>query len=896
VTAGLLAMVVLGLGLAVAQSPGTSHLEAALPSASRQQLDLARAKEASGDLRRAEAGYTLVLSRSPGFAPALLALGRVRAAQGDVAGAIKAYERLPSEADAVDALAHLVEERDPARAAKLYAKLVRLRPGSAAAFGPLARAHAAAEDPDAALDALETWLVLDDNAHDTAVFVEVAVALRAVGREDEAVRVLEQALERDPDGPAAAEVRGRLDRIAVERAARLLGMGGAEPLVPNLRREVDQAAREAARGDHEDARERLEAVVAQAPRSAEAWAALADVLLALNDVAEAERAYGWAVVLEPDQSEWHARLGLLLAERYGGRRNREAADALGRALALRPAWTELQLRLGLLLQDQGDWEGALASYRACLNQNPKGAQAAEARQRIADLTREAPEPPDVEVLIAPPAEVSEQALQGYRIARIYLDRGDTTRARVELLPVMKMAPRWPAAHDLKAAIALRDGDEAAAIAAWETSLSLDPNQPQVKLVLAELAQRSGDRVRAIRLFTEAAAEGAPRAHYRLAVVAFEDHDLFESRRQLDVFFAAVTGGLDYAPAQGLRRIVVRRIRLLQGGVGGGVVLLLGGLVGLLVFRRSGRPLADLVDAVPEARHDVARVLSAIRHEVLKHNTTLLADVADAIEHDDQHAVAFAADRLFGRRGERGEGVVARFEAYLGTLTRIGRQHRLRLDLKRRDPVLSPMWAAMQRLRGLERALRSPGRGASGAADALREVALELNETGYRALGHLVRAIGTLDLTEVRLRDVADRVAAEPAFAGLVLPELEIVFPEEPVRVRCFAGDLDDVAANLLRNALKAGATRVGLTVEEEEDLITGHEHVALRFLDDAPGELTDEMVRGRGIERGLGLVVDLVARHEGSVTVERDPAERSAGWAKAVVVRLARAENEGETV
>lgn len=882
------------LGLALAQAPVARHLLDALPPVARQQMELARAKEAAGQLRRAEAGYTLVLSRAPGFVPAVMGLGRVRSAQGDAAGAAQAYGQLPSEAEAVEALAVLVEEDDPTRAAALYEKLVSLRPGTASAYGPLAQARARAGDLDGAQAALETWVALSPDAAAPEVFLALGIAMRAAGREAEGVAQLERALALDPDGPLAAEVRGRLDRIAVEQAARLLGLGGAEPLPPSLRQELDLAGREAAAGDLDAARNRLEAVVQQAPRSSEARAALGDVLLAQGAVAEAERSLGWAVALEPDQSEWHARLGLLLADQYGGRRHPEAADALRRALALRPGWPALQLHLGTVLQEQGAWEDALQALRACVRLDPDGPEGAEARVRIADLTREAPEPPDVTPVAGPPGDVSDAALEGYRIARIYLDRGDTVRARAELLPVQKLAPDWPAVLNLEAALALREGNEQRAVAAWERSLVEDPAQPRVKLVLGELARRDGDRPRATRLLSEAAVEGASDAHYQLAAMAFEEHRIFDAREELAAFLAASTGGLNYQPALQLERTVKRRILALEAGVGGGAAALLLGLLGLVGWRRSGQPLEALVRAAPEASHDVARVLSAIRHEVLKHNTTLLDEVAHALEHGDHHAVAFAASRLFGRADDPDGGVVRRFEAYLSTLQRMGRQHRVRLDLRRRDPVLSPMWREMRRLRGLEQALRRPASAGSGAADALREVGVALNDTGYQALGVLVRRLGTLRLLPARLEAVADRVRQEPGFAGRALPEFEVEGPAAGLPARVLSGDLDDVIANLVRNAWRAGATRTGARLDEEDDPITGLEHVALRFLDDAPGTLTDAMIHQRGIGRGLGLVVDLVTRHDGSIGVEHAPAELAAGWTKAVVVRFPRAETEEE--
>jgi hypothetical protein len=71
------------------------------------------------------------------------------------------------------------------------------------------------------------------------------------------------------------------------------------------------------------------------------------------------------------------------------------------------------------------------------------------------------------------------------------------------------------------------------------------------------------------------------------------------------------------------------------------------------------------------------------------------------------------------------------------------------------------------------------------------------------------------------------------------------------------------------------------------DFVTGLEWVLLRFEDNALSPLTDDMIRGRYIARGFGLVVDQVRRHQGSIRVVQAEAE---GGNKAIVVRLPRAE------
>jgi signal transduction histidine kinase len=98
----------------------------------------------------------------------------------------------------------------------------------------------------------------------------------------------------------------------------------------------------------------------------------------------------------------------------------------------------------------------------------------------------------------------------------------------------------------------------------------------------------------------------------------------------------------------------------------------------------------------------------------------------------------------------------------------------------------------------------------------------------------------------------------------------------------FRAELEDVLANLLRNALAAGADRVGVGLARAEDPVTGQEWIELRVRDDAPGALTNAMIRGRHLSRGLGLVADVTRRHGGSVRVEPAAGEGT----KVVVVSL----------
>ena len=93
-----------------------------------------------------------------------------------------------------------------------------------------------------------------------------------------------------------------------------------------------------------------------------------------------------------------------------------------------------------------------------------------------------------------------------------------------------------------------------------------------------------------------------------------------------------------------------------------------------VYRRlRGASLTQLLERAPKSFPEVARILSLIRHEILKHNTSFLSDVGRALEMDEPDAEARAAvvaARLFGEP----RGTAAR-----------PRRRRARVPARARDP-------------------------------------------------------------------------------------------------------------------------------------------------------------------------------------------------------------------
>ncbi len=880
-------------GLALAQDELAG---AGLDPVAQQLYVSALEAERGGDWDRAVSAYELVLRSDPAYSQASLGMARAHLKLGRAKRAEAILRQLPMDADAVQLLASLQLEERPEESVLLYRRLQTLRLGDAEPHRFEAEAALAAGDLNGSVEALERYLSLDgaEEAPEPTgeLYVALAEALKEAERRDEARAWLERFLEAWPELELAEEVRARLERMDVEDAAENLAIGGAEALGPEQREELEGIRRDLASGRDERARDRLELLLKQAPRSPEVWSTSGDLHQSADEIAQAEQAYLTAVALEPDEAAWRVRLGLLLARRYGGRRHREAAQELQRASTLRPNWPELDYLLGTVLQESGEFEAARRAYGDYLERSPEGEFSLDARQLLSDLERERSEPPALESLLArPPEGIDEEAWLRFKLAKVYLEnQQDDAAALEEVQAALSLSPDYVDAVNLLAHLQLRGGDLAAANASYQRSLDIRPDQPLTVLAIGYSLQDAGQIEPAKERFRQAAELGAEEAWYALAALEVEQGDWLRARELLDEYFARASGGRKHQAALTLRAELERRYRLAVGGLAGSGVLLILAPAVVLWARRSGATLRELLERAPESYHDVATVLSAMRHEVLKHNTTQLEAAAEALERGEDAPVVEAMDRLLGR-GQ--EGVIDAWDHYLGELGALGLRHGVRLNLRRRDPVLAPMCAAFRDLRRVGEGIR-PGsvRSRDSSSSELRRIASVLNREGYVALSALIREVCVLELDRAFLEACWQQVRQEPAFSNLELPTLELLAPAEALSVRIFRRELQDIVVNVLRNAAQAvveerpeGQRRMLLQLELDEDFVTGLESVLLRFADNAESTLSAEMIRGRYIARGFGLVVDLVGRHDGSIGVEQ-----LAGWTKAIVVRLPRAE------
>jgi tetratricopeptide (TPR) repeat protein len=740
---------------------------------------------------------------------------------------------------------------------------------------------------------------------DAALRLEIGDFYRDAGRTDEARSWYRGVT---GDEPAAQEAAKRLFELDVEREARRLGWSPATDARPSpeARRLVERARRMRAQGRVRDAETVFRQVLRIAPAMGMARADLGDLLRDSGRPAQAELEYLRALALDREHPEILARLGRLYLgwSADEGPRTREAAHFLARALEVRPDWAALHLELARAFQASGELERAAAHvdrFLARTEDERARAPALEIKQALVALgvgTRGSEDaPPDAP---GPADGGGEPARAALAQARVWLSRGEPDAAMAALRQLPEAA-RTPAVLNAEARILHGANRLDAAAETLERSLRANEGQAEVHERLAVIRERQGRGTDARGHFERAEALGSLVASWHLARLdAVPDPlgplgDALQLRRLSDAegrLEAFLDGGGTEVYREEARRLLdslERRRRAAIGSAGAGAVLCVVLLLALRARVYGGADLVTLVERHPDAGPAVQRVLSAIRHEVLKHNTMVLTGVADAVERGES-----LRDRAAWFRSTAVDALESRLRAYAAELRQLGRARGMRLNLRRRDAAFRALFRGFGALRRASRMLarREPATGGERRRllRVLRFAERQLNSEGYEAVVALLDHLRVLRIDVDTVHGIFDRVRREPAFADTPVAPLALDGAEAlPVAVQLPRTALEDILGNLMRNALQTSQRdglptplRVGLSVSREVHPITGVERARLAVRDRAPTPLEASQLRGGAIEHGLGLTWDLVKRYEGALTV-RDEAD---GWAKAVVVAL----------
>ena len=718
------------------------------------------------------------------------------------------------------------------------------------------------------------------------------------------------------------------DRLAALEAARRQAQVDAGP---ERRAAVDAAGKDAVAAlalldaaKPKEAEVLLAGALLVAPDLGLVHAARAELFARQSQGPEAEAAWLRALALGlPDDARTvraQAGLGRLYLRWPTGSRAAEAAVFLAEAVRRAPTRPDLRWDLVQAHRKAGHLRQA-AAHLARLLQQPgddpeRRREALALQQALAAVVGEA---------LADGATVDEPApkpqpapTDGARDRARKLAADDHYREAVAVL--RQAARQHPSAalfNDL--AIYLHAlGDLPGTVQAWEASLRRQSQQPDIAERLGFLHLRLGQPDRARPWLRKAG--DLPEASQHLLREAEPPphagpwsllHDA-RARRELGLAIRRSQQWLQRFPSappprraevQGRLDGLERRLAAVHA-LFVAISLILLAFLAVAAWRTwGGASLRDLVSRHPDVGPEVQRALAAIRHEVLKHNTLVLTGLIQAIESDDPAAPAkarHALQRLFGKGDANAEPAVAdRLAGYVNELEQLGRGRGMRLNLRRRDPALAPLLAGLRMLKRLAPPLRRLSalgfRPRERLLAKLRQAGQLLHSDAYEAVRDLLDHLRLLRVDAPLLQGIFDRTRHEPGLndATVAPLQLDVQLPL-PVWILLPRPALEDIVANLVRNALQAGLrcqtagepVLVGLAVEVEVSAVTGIERLVLAVRDTSPEPFVTEQLRGLAIEKGLGLAAELVSRHDGTLDVRRE----AAPWTKAVVVKVPRAQ------
>jgi tetratricopeptide (TPR) repeat protein len=740
--------------------------------------------------------------------------------------------------------------------------------------------------------------------------IEVGDFFRDFARYDDALNWYRHV---DEDGEYGAEAARRIWEIDVDRQARRFGwVKPAKEVSAKARRMAARGRILFHQGQNAEAKKLLREAIAASPHFAEAWADLGDLLRKTDKAAGAELAYLRALAHDNGNAEFHARLAELYRDGSLGARPTEVILFFEKALQLRSDWSALRIKLAAAYKAVGNFQQAIWHIEKYLAETPEDEDRSRILAMKESLEALLPEPSGKTNDPANyPVETDHVLLDALGRVRALLMRGELDSAMAQLESVPE--GEWNTeVLNFKARILQSAGRLTEAVSTLETSLQIDPKQDDIYTHLGCILMDVGDYKSSRQRLLYAEQLGDENALYHLARL---DAAVWGSRKLLWLsdwsrLFSLLRarGRLDSYLGQGhetrlihaaheLKSRIDRRLRTLYLQIVALAALAALGALALYWRLYGGIDLKTLISRHPESGPDVQRILSAIRHEVLKHNTMALTGLAEAIGQEGPGAQGKASHIAAGLFGDDGkEAVIDRLRDYADRLRRIGRAYSERLNLTRRDEGLSAIFKGFgilgkwigdfDRIDSL-----SPARRAK-LLDAIGDATRLLNTQGYEAVRGLLDQLRVLDVDKKILISIHRRILREPAFKDAVFNPAQItISAREPRSILMPRQAFEDVMSNLVRNAAAAswkdnrGKIDIGFVVADDVDEITGVERIALAVKDRSSQTLSAEMLRDRSIDQGLGLTAALVSRYDGTIEILGG----DDSWSKAIVVKLPRA-------
>lgn len=250
-----------------------------------------------------------------------------------------------------------------------FQKALSLEP-SAMSHQNLAMAMAAAGRPDEAIRLYETALKIDPGL--PMARNNLAAALLAVGRIDEAQEMVAQLLIERPDYARARITLARVWKARGNSASAIRELEMAVQISPqSAEAHAGLAAEYAATGLADEALAHARSAAALKPHSADYLSTLAVLCASRGRLDEAGELLTRVIALAPDRAEPYHNRALTLRDRL---RLDEAARDWEAALRLKPDYADALYVYGKLLLQQGQSAGAASRFEALLKLEPGNAE------------------------------------------------------------------------------------------------------------------------------------------------------------------------------------------------------------------------------------------------------------------------------------------------------------------------------------------------------------------------------------------------------------------------------------------------------------------------------------------------------------------------------------------
>ena len=521
-----LATVELAQGDAVAAAGECKAALALDPTSRETQFNLAGAYATIGNGSAATTAYRAARQlRSTGQpaewpSPSLtVPIASALVSQGAVAEARLLVEHeaaaLPQDAPLQDALGTIdVRERRIEEAANHFAEAIRLDPRLASAHAHRGSVYLLQQNPDAAVQALETAVALDRS--NQSFSLQLGSALIAAGRAAEAVHLLQTVLETeertDKKAPLLSEVRYQLGLA-------LQANGDAATALPLLQRTADLRPGDPdvltnlglARmqtGDAKGAVNLYQRALQAGPATVTLRENLGVALLQQSRLTEAIEQFRAGLALDGNNPQVHYDLGLALKlkDDLAG-----AVPEFTEAARLDPQLPDPPFTLGIILMQQGQFAEAGKQFQRAVELRPQNGAAWE---MLGDVQKELAASAED----AAQAQLREEAMVSLRhaielepeqpsphvtLAAILVQRGDLSTAAAERKRAAELSRvavnRQKGEFALKSGRALlASGKVTDALTQMQAAVAADPDNREAHLGLAQVFTQQGRPVEAAR--------------------------------------------------------------------------------------------------------------------------------------------------------------------------------------------------------------------------------------------------------------------------------------------------------------------------------------------------------------------------------------------------------------